>query len=81
MDKIGEGDTGTSYQYRSKTGCDDNRQIVEIKRPYNCATSIQSRVRVALWSHPQHSDVDDQSRRPAYHFLRSQLPPIHAIDR
>ena len=27
------------YQYHSKTGCDDKRRIVEIKRPYNRATS------------------------------------------
>ena len=28
-----------SYQYHSKTGCDDKRRIVEIKRPYNRATA------------------------------------------
>jgi len=27
------------YQYQSKTGCDDKRRIVEIKRPYNRATA------------------------------------------
>jgi len=26
------------YRYHSKTGCDDKRRIVEIKRPYNRAT-------------------------------------------
>src|SRR5438105_15535151 len=31
----GEGDTGKRYyQYHSKTGCDDKRRIVEIKRPF-----------------------------------------------
>jgi hypothetical protein len=34
--RIGEGDTGKSY-YRnhSKTGCDEKRRIVEIKRAFN----------------------------------------------
>jgi len=38
--KTGKADTGKRYyQYHSKTGCDDKQRIVEIKRPYNRATS------------------------------------------
>jgi len=38
--EIGESGTEKSYyQYSSKTGCDDKRRIVEIKRPSNRAIS------------------------------------------